>query len=209
MISVQNLLGRDDRFFGLLEASAEEAHASARALHRFCRGPAGAKALEEFAVARRQEKHLAQEISEQVLKTFVTSLEREDIVALSQALYRIPKTIEKFGERFHIFQRHLAGTDFGRQARLVEEATAQVAAMVGHLRKGTHLEKIKDENHRLQQLEGQADKLMLELLRQLYQSRPEPLRLLALKELYELLEKVIDRCRDAGNVVTHIVLKHS
>jgi uncharacterized protein Yka (UPF0111/DUF47 family) len=32
---------------------------------------------------------------------------------------------------------------------------------------------------------------------------------MALKDLYELLEKVIDRCRDAGNVVTHIVLKYA
>jgi uncharacterized protein len=30
-----------------------------------------------------------------------------------------------------------------------------------------------------------------------------------LKDLYELMEKVVDRCRDAGNVVASIVLKHS
>ena len=32
---------------------------------------------------------------------------------------------------------------------------------------------------------------------------------MAMKDLYELLEKVIDRCRDAGIIVTHIVLKNS
>ena len=32
---------------------------------------------------------------------------------------------------------------------------------------------------------------------------------MAMKDVYELLEKVIDRCRDAGTVVTHIVLKNS
>ena len=32
---------------------------------------------------------------------------------------------------------------------------------------------------------------------------------IALKDLYDLLEKVIDRCRDAGNVIFHIVLKNS
>ncbi|PYM09779.1 MAG: pit accessory protein, partial [Verrucomicrobia bacterium] len=34
-------------------------------------------------------------------------------------------------------------------------------------------------------------------------------KVIALKDLYELLEKVIDRCRDAGNVINHIVLKNS
>jgi uncharacterized protein Yka (UPF0111/DUF47 family) len=32
---------------------------------------------------------------------------------------------------------------------------------------------------------------------------------LVLRDLYDLLEKIVDRCRDAGNVVTHIVLKNS
>jgi uncharacterized protein Yka (UPF0111/DUF47 family) len=32
---------------------------------------------------------------------------------------------------------------------------------------------------------------------------------LALRDIYELLEDVVDRCRDAGNMVTHIVLKNS
>jgi uncharacterized protein Yka (UPF0111/DUF47 family) len=35
------------------------------------------------------------------------------------------------------------------------------------------------------------------------------LQVLALKELHELLEKTVDRCRDAGNTITYIVLKHS
>ena len=40
-------------------------------------------------------------------------------------------------------------------------------------------------------------------------SKPQPVAKPALKDLYELLEKVIDRCRDAGNVIFHIVLKNS
>jgi uncharacterized protein Yka (UPF0111/DUF47 family) len=34
-------------------------------------------------------------------------------------------------------------------------------------------------------------------------------KVVMLKDLYELLEKVIDRCRDVGNILYHIVLKHS
>ena len=69
--------------------------------------------------------------------------------------------------------------------------------------------KIKELNERLQVIEGEADKLMLELLRDLFSGKHDPLKVIALKDLYELLEKVIDRCRDAGNVINHIVLKNS
>jgi uncharacterized protein Yka (UPF0111/DUF47 family) len=68
---------------------------------------------------------------------------------------------------------------------------------------------VKSLNARLQQLEGDADKAVLELMKDVYGGKHPPQRALLLKDLFELLEKVIDRCRDAGNVVTHIVLKNS
>lgn len=209
MISLQKLLGKDDKFFNLLEASAEEGRASAQALRRMLEHPGKAPSLDEFIQSRRKDKAIKHEISEAILKTFVTTLEREDIESLSNALYKVPKTIEKFAERYIICAQLVKKTDFKRQAALLEKAAEEVVAMVKQLRKGAHLEKIKDENLRLQKLEGEADKLVLDLLRDLYSGKHSELEVIALKELYELLEKVIDRCRDAGNVVTHIILKHS
>jgi uncharacterized protein Yka (UPF0111/DUF47 family) len=50
---------------------------------------------------------------------------------------------------------------------------------------------------------------MVEFLSDLYSGRYEALRAMVIRDVFELMEKVIDRCRDAGNVVTHIVLKNS
>jgi uncharacterized protein Yka (UPF0111/DUF47 family) len=50
---------------------------------------------------------------------------------------------------------------------------------------------------------------MIELLQGLYKANHDPVTVVALKDLYDLLEKVIDRCRDAGNVIVQIVLKNS
>ena len=81
--------------------------------------------------------------------------------------------------------------------------------MVKALRDGMDLEKIKDLNDKLQYLEGEADRHMMSLYKDLFGGKHDPLQVLVLKDLYELLEKVIDRCRDAGNVISHIVLKNS
>jgi uncharacterized protein len=209
MISLKQLLGKDDKFFVLLEASAQQGRASVQALKRLLDDEGRTCSLEEFVRSRRAEKDLAREISEHVLKTFVAALEREDIEALSLKLYKIPKTVEKFAQRYLICAKHVQGVDFQRQVVVLENSTDQVVEMVKHLRKGTHLEKIKEENDKLQRLEGEADKLMLDLLRDLYHGQQDAYKVIALKELYELLEKVIDRCRDAGNVVTQIILKHA
>jgi uncharacterized protein Yka (UPF0111/DUF47 family) len=50
---------------------------------------------------------------------------------------------------------------------------------------------------------------MVELYRDLFNGQHPPLQVIFLKDLYELLERVIDRCRDAGNILSHIVLKNS
>ena len=103
----------------------------------------------------------------------------------------------------------LQGINLSSEITLIERATDIVIQMIRDLRGGVHLEKIKSLNDQLQADEGDADKVLLGLLRQLYTSEFETNRIVFLKDLYEMLEKVIDRCRDAGNVVTHIVLKNS
>src|SRR5437667_11718095 len=102
MFSLQKILGKEDKFFDLLEASAEEAHGSVQLLNALIKSPEQARSLEEFAHTRRKDKRITEEITEELCKTFVTPLEREDIEALASALYKIPKTAEKFGERFSI-----------------------------------------------------------------------------------------------------------
>jgi uncharacterized protein len=209
MFSLQKLLGRDDVFFDLLEKSAEEARESVRLLVQLLGSPGGGSAsLDEFALLRKKDKRIAEELSTRLTQTFVTPLEREDIEALSTALYKIPKTLEKFGERLLISRNHVGAADFSRQVQLLENATDTVLLLVTHLRK-SRLDVVKEQNDKLQYLEGEADKLMVELLRGLYHGESDPVRVIALKDLYELLEKVIDRCRDAGNVIFHIVLKNS
>ncbi len=165
--------------------------------------------MEEFIQRRRHTKRISEELTALVCGTFVTPLEREDIEALSTALYKIPKTVEKFSERLLLSPSSLRAEMFSEQAALLKEATGTVHEMVRELRRQPHLDRIKEKNDRLHLCEGQADKLMLGLLRELYSGKYEALQAIVLRDLYELLEKIIDRCRDAGNIIFQIMLKNS
>src|SRR6266481_5301752 len=209
MFSLQKVLGNDDKFFKWMEGSAEESRASIRCLVQLVQHTARDQSLDPFAEIRRKDKRLTQELSEHLCKTFVTPLEREDIEALSNALYKIPKTAEKFGERYLLAPQHLKGWNVSKQMALLEKAAETVVLLVKELRQGVDLEKVKKQNDQLQHIEGEADKLMVESLQELYNGDYASLRVVILKDLYELLEKIFDRCRDAGNVVFQIVLKHS
>jgi hypothetical protein len=209
MFSLQRLLGREDKFFELLEASADESRHSIQALINFVKNPKEIRSLDEFILSRRNEKRIANEISEALCTTFVTALEREDIEALSVALYKIPKTVEKIGERILLAPHLLEGIDLSRQVVLLDKATEIVRKMIVELRGGVHLEEIKKLNDQLQVVEGEADKVVNELLRELYSREQNAVKIVFARDLFELLEKVADRARDAGNVINHIVLKNS
>jgi len=86
VFSLAKLFGKSDRFFELLSASAKSAHESIEALSRLLTQSDGNVSLAELAVARRAEKKTAETIGEELVKVFVTALEREDIEALSRAL---------------------------------------------------------------------------------------------------------------------------
>jgi uncharacterized protein Yka (UPF0111/DUF47 family) len=213
MFSLKKLLGKDDKFFDLLEAGAEEAKASvdlfAIYLQKIGAGDASSVPLDDFIQTRRKEKRIRQTMTEELSKTFVTPLEREDIEALSFALYRIPKQVEKIVERLSIYPGRVPKAAFKRQAELMSQAAEAVVFMVKQLRGGTNLEKIQGANDKLQFAEGEADKVMLSLLKELYQGPYEAKELVILQELYEMVEQAVDRCRNAGNIVVQIVLKHS
>jgi uncharacterized protein Yka (UPF0111/DUF47 family) len=209
MFSLQRLLGKEDKFFDLLEGSAQESRASVQALIRFIRNPDELKSLDEFILSRRKEKRINEQISEALCTTFVTALEREDIEALSVALYKIPKTVEKIAERVLLAPHLFKGFDLTKQIVMLEKGTDTVLNMIQELRRGVNIEAIKNCIDQLQVVEGEGDKLILDLLRSLYSGQHDAVKVVFMKDIFELLEKVLDRCRDAGNVINHIVLKNS
>jgi uncharacterized protein Yka (UPF0111/DUF47 family) len=209
MFSLQTIFGKGDKFYDLLERSADAAHESARALHGLVTQADHNPVMAEFAAARAREKALATQISEELVNTFVTALDREDIEALNTALYKIPKTVEKFAERYEIVAFRLAGVDFAQRALVLERSCAVVREMIGELRRGLRIDPVKKLQDRLQTLESEGDRMLLAPYRTLYVEGNDAMRAMLAKDLFELLEKAIDKCRDVGNIVYSIVLKNS
>jgi uncharacterized protein Yka (UPF0111/DUF47 family) len=207
MVPLQKLLGKEDKFFDLFEGSAAQACESVRALRNFLHNAGPNSSLDEFVVSRRKDKAITAQINEALCTSFVTALEPQDIEALSHCIYKIPKTCEKIAERILLAPQHLVGVDLSPQVVMLEKATGTLLQMVKELRKGLSIARVNALNQDLQAVEGEADKTVNELLRGLYNASENPGRVVFLKDLYELLEKVTDRCRDAGNVVLQIVLK--
>ena len=208
MFSLQTIFGQGKQFYALFNEAADAAYDSTKALHAMMRDRAPQPSMEPFKHARQRERVASDKISQALVDSFITPFEREDIEALGSALYKIPKQVERFADRYALAQHRLEGIDFAPRAAMLEQASGVVVEMVKQLRH-LKLEPMKALNDKLRTLENEADRLMLELYRDIYSGKLDPLQMFLLKEFFEILEKAIDRCREAGVVAYEIVLKNS
>ena len=208
MFSLQTIFGSGKQFFNLLDDAAEAAHDSAKALYQMMKASDRLPALDAFKLARQRQRVASEKIGKALVDSFITPIEREDIEALGSALYKIPKQIEKFADRYSLATEHLAHIDFAPRAAMLEQAAQVVVDMVHELRT-MNLDRMTALNEKLRAIENEADRLMLELYRDIYSGKLDPLQMFLLKEFFEILEKAIDRCREAGVVAYEIVLKNS
>ena len=208
MFSLQTIFGSGKQFYLLLDEAASAAYDSAKALHVMMKATDRQPALDAFKLARQRERTASDKIGQALVDSFITPIEREDIEALGSALYKIPKQIEKFADRYALATQHLEQIDFAPRAAMLEQAAGVVVEMVREL-PTLRLEPMKSLNDRLRVIEMEADRLILELHRDIYSGNLEASEMFLLKEFFEILEKAIDRCREAGVVAYQIVLKNS
>src|SRR3546814_11340555 len=89
--------------------------------------------------------------------------------------------------------------DFAPRAAMLEQAASVVVEMIHEL-KHMDLDRMSALNEKLRSLENEADRLMLELYRDIYSGKLDHLQMFLLKEFFEILEKDIDRCSEAGEI---------
>src|SRR5438067_11985835 len=149
MLSIQKIFGRDEKFYDLLEKSAEEADASVHhliALLERLEQHESPQSLEQFILSRRKDKEITQELTEQLCKVFITPFEREDIQALPGRLSRFPRTVEKTGNPVPIGPENLKAGDFRKRGNLLVQPREAALAVVKQLRKGTDAATAREMN---------------------------------------------------------------
>lgn len=208
MFSLQKILGQDKKFFDLFGESIEEAKKSVNLLKELVTSGGNPDTMSKLSEVRQKNKQVVVEIKQLLCKTFVTGLDREDIEDLANALYKIPKTIEKFADRYQVVRAYMGSIDFSRHIQLMQEAISIVEQMLQVLRE-EDVDKLMELNQQLHKVEVRGDELLKDLVCELYSGKYDALKAMILKDLFEMLEKVMDRCRSAGNVMYRIILKHS
>ena len=202
-----NLLPRERRFYVLFEqdiANIVAAAAELTALLRDTRDPA------ERQQAIKQLEHEGDELTHELVRTlnrtFVTPFDREDIYALASGLDDVLDYINDAANTVVIYGISLPNEAGGKLGELIQQATGELQQAIGKL------ESLKDlERHWIEvnSIENRGDEVERGAVGELFRSVRDPIELMKLKELYELLEACLDRCEDVANVIENIVIKNA
>lgn len=207
-----NLLPQDNKFFELLSQTSEYANTAIHLLKDLTIEEDRDKAFKiarEIETAKHKTKEVTHEITERLCRTLVTPFDHEDIHRLSRGLYKILKICEKAQERIVVFQLRPFQNDFFKLTSNMVEASDVLHILMKSLKTLRDSKPIHDKCALIHNIETNTDQLLNQLTIDLYQYENDFKKILIRKEMYGLMESIVDRHRDVANVILEVVLKHS
>ena len=211
MLNIAKLLPNEQKFYVFLQQLSSEAHTASLHLKTFvesndpvARKEAGAA----ITACKAQAKTISSEVTKQLCISFVTPFDREDIQNLCGYLYRITKTIEKTREHMDMYKFKDA-VELTRQVEVILLEADGMQIMIDALIKGGKAQQIIEKAKLLDELENRGDEILSDLLTILIETSPDAKQLVLRKDIYDLLERVIDGYRDAAGIALQIALKYN
>jgi len=153
---------------------------------------------------------ITHEVIARLHRTFVTPIDREDIVLLAQSLDDVMDFIEAAGRTAFLY--HIAQpTERARElARIVVKMARKLNEVVSRLRRRDQFPWILKQCVEINTLENEADDVQHAALAELFEvCHFDACEVIKWRELYEHLENATDRGEDVANVLEGIVLKHA
>lgn len=212
MVFGLNLLPQDNKFFELLCQTSELSNKSIHLLQALTIEEDRDKIFKisrDIEISKQKAKEITFEITEMLCKTLVTPFDHEDIHRLSRGMYKTLKLCEKAQERIVAFQLRAFQNDFFKLTNNMVEASDVVHSLVKSLKAFKDSKPIHDKCALIHNIESNTDKLLNQLTIDLYQYENDFKKILIRKEVYGLMEGLVDRERDVSNVILEIVLKHT
>lgn len=196
---------RDPTFFAMFSEIAKNLIAGARALVELFDNYQNR--AEQTAEIKRLE-HVGDDLTHSVLtklnQTFITPFDREDIHRLASSFDDVLDFVNAAAERISMYKITNPPPAAAKLSKLVLSQCEELGQAVSHLQNnGDVLARCVE----IKRLENEADVASREAIGVLFDRDKDPINLIKIKELLEVLETATDKAEDAANVLETIVLK--
>ena len=201
------LIPRETKFFDMFVDDARNLLSAARLLEQFFRDYDDRERIaSQLLDAEHAGDQISHDIGHRLEATFVTPFDREDIHALISRLDDILDFIEEVADTCILYNIEAPTETAQAQAEIITRQCEQLAEALTRLRTFKGVDQHWIEVHRL---ENEGDRIARQAVAELFKHGQEPMDVIKWKDVYALLEKAIDACEDAANVIERIVVKHA
>lgn len=143
-------------------------------------------------------------------KNFITPFDREDIHALAAALDDVVDYIDEVGHKMKYYEFNEFNEFVLKMAELNNESVKALKTAIFELRDMKNLRKVNDACLNVHGYESKVDLLYNQAMGDLIRNNKDnPVKIIVMKDLFEELELVSDKCQDVSNVVESIVIKYA
>ena len=142
-------------------------------------------------------------------KTFITPLDRDAIHTLITTMDDILDLIEDVANTIFLYDIKAVTPEAQKLAEICVTCAEKVQAAVKLLPQSENAAEIMVLCEEIDKLESDADHVMRAAMAKLFREEPNVLNLIKMKEIYELLETVTDKCEDVANILEGIVVENA
>jgi len=197
---------KDREFFDLFEQAAANVVGAADLLDQMLRSfPDGSELAKDILACEQAGDKITHAIIKRLNHTFVTPIDREDILLLASSLDDIVDFIEEVADYLGLFKIEAPMEQSQALAHVLLLACRQVAEAMPHLRDFKDLSPYTVEVHRL---ENDGDRITREAIASLFDTGIDPMVVIRWKDIFERLEDAIDATEHVANVLEAIVIKN-
>jgi len=204
------IIPREEEFFTLFSKASENIHEGAcllkELLDRFDN-------IQERALKIEEVEHKGDAITHDIIRklntTFITPIDREDIIKLASALDDVIDLIHGVAMRLVVYKIS-ASTSYAKELGfLIKKAAHELQKGIEHLPLSDGRERVYEHCVEVNSIENEADRVSRDAIANLFDSQIDPVAIIKWKEIYETLETATDRCEDAANVLESVALKNA
>jgi len=144
-----------------------------------------------------------------VRRTFIAPFDRDEIMSLISAMDDVIDYVEAAAHRLVLFEIKEVPPQVIKLSETLIKAQEEVVILVDTLRKMNTKPEISTHYTAVKDLEREADRINREGIANLFKLYADnPLMVIKLKEVLEIMESAMDKCQDVANVIEGIFIEH-
>jgi uncharacterized protein len=198
---------RDKVYFELFEEAGQNVLQASDLLDRMLSSYPDSKELaREILECEHEGDRITHDIIHRLNHTFVTPIDREDILALASALDDIVDYTEEVADYLGLYKIEAPMDQAIRLAHVLKSACRQIADAIPRLR---GFSDISHHTVEINRLENEGDRITRAAIASLFDGGIDPMVVIRWKDLFERLEDAVDAAEHVANILEGIVIKNS